>query len=289
MRQCQLRHRFEPAYARRTEPSAQMAEDRLVVVGQLLARQLEVERRNVTELLARQLEVERLTGELTPGARCLTVGVAHALATRPNPIPAVGMVVPPHVESRRHSVAPRQLRYEDIAGPWAPSMRLQQKVVHQLGQVGVSLIEVVAEAMRFTWPEVEYTWEEEEELINQVIAADAARLNEALSTGETPPSLLAEAWRARARRKQFELLQMRRSGTDPPAEDVEAASSSSGVATYVAPAEVQRQQDVQRLLVRQAEEREELEQRRLVTRELERAARPQRLRRPSDWLQQRYP
>ena len=44
-----------------------------------------------------------------------------------------------------------------------------------------------------------------------------------------------------------------------------------------------------RLLVRQAEEREELEQRRLVTRELERAARPQRLRRPSAWLQQRYP
>ena len=70
---------------------------------------------------------------------------------------------------------------------------------------------------------------------------------------------------------------------------VEAVSSSSGVVTYVAPPEVQRQQDVQRLLVRQAEEREELEQRRLVTRELERAARPQRLRRPSAWLQQRYP
>ena len=66
-------------------------------------------------------------------------------------------------------------------------------------------------------------------------------------------------------------------------------SSSSGVVTYVAPPEVQRQQDVQRLLVRQAEEREELEQRRLVTRELERAARPQRLRWPSAWLQQRYP
>ena len=96
-----------------------MAEDRLVVVGRTVLSSLErfpppselaeaertvlrwvraaEHRRGVTELLARQLEVERLTGELTPGARCLTVGVAHALATRPNPIPAVGMVVPPHL------------------------------------------------------------------------------------------------------------------------------------------------------------------------------------------------
>ena len=56
------------------------------------------------------------------------------------------------------------LTHEDIQGAWAPSMHIQQEAVMQLGQVGVSVMELVAEAMRFTWPEIEFTLEEEQAL-----------------------------------------------------------------------------------------------------------------------------
>ena len=102
-------------------------------------------RRSFSALLTQQLQVENLTGEASVGARALAIGVAYSLARSEMPIPAVGLVVPRSLEHRRHAPYPPQITFEPISGPWAPNQYIQEVLLLQLGQMGVSVLEILAE------------------------------------------------------------------------------------------------------------------------------------------------
>ena len=102
-------------------------------------------RRAISDLLTQQLQVERLTGEVSSLVRSLTAGVAYALTRRDRPIPEVGLVVPRQYENRRTAPYPTQLTYEPLSGPMAPSSYIQELIILELGQIGVSVLELVAE------------------------------------------------------------------------------------------------------------------------------------------------
>ena len=85
-------------------------------------------RRLAHQQLTQQLQLERLTGELLPAARCLSIGATFALAMSTRPIPELGLVVPhPLAPPPRFGPYPHQLTLEIIERPSAPSFRIQGK------------------------------------------------------------------------------------------------------------------------------------------------------------------
>ena len=82
------------------------------------------------------------TSRFRNGSRCAS---GRTLAEDGAIFPEVGMVVPRHLDHRRTTPHPTQLTYEHLSGPMAPSSYIQELIILELGQIGVSVLELVAE------------------------------------------------------------------------------------------------------------------------------------------------